>query len=182
MYILDDGSYDIRTQGALDQYSRVQTYGAKYDILMNMGFNFNDKFYLGFNIGMPVATYRYSEVFQERAIDPSQFEIEYQDGVVTNFTRANYSYNQTSDVSGIYTKVGFIWLPGASENIMRKSIPEITTEVRAGIYMMTFHTPLAFVRRLSRSTARTSGMGIIRTRVRAMYSTLFRTAVRKNLS
>lgn len=117
MYILDDGSYDIRTQGALDQYSRVQTYGAKYDILMNMGFNFNDKFYLGFNIGMPVATYRYSEVFQERAVDSSQFEIEYQDGVVTNFTRANYSYNQTSDVSGIYTKVGFIWLPGAGFRI-----------------------------------------------------------------
>ncbi|MBR5055452.1 MAG: hypothetical protein IKX07_07670 [Bacteroidales bacterium] len=111
MYQLSDGSYDIRTQGALDQYSRVQTYGAKYDMIMNAGLNFNDRFFLGFNLGMPVATYRYSEYFLEEAVDPSQFEIEYADGVVTNFSHAKYNYAQTTDVSGIYAKVGFIWVP-----------------------------------------------------------------------
>ena len=111
MYQMADGSYDIRTQGALDQYSRVQTYGAKYDVVMNAGLNFNDRFFLGFNLGMPVATYRYSEYFLEEAVDPSQFEIEYADGVVTNFSHAKYNYAQTTDVSGIYAKVGFIWLP-----------------------------------------------------------------------
>ena len=111
MYQMADGSYDIRTQGALDQYSRVQTYGAKYDVVMNTGLNFNDRFFLGFNLGMPVATYRYSEYFLEEAVDPSQFEIEYADGVVTNFSHAKYNYAQTTDVSGIYAKVGFIWLP-----------------------------------------------------------------------
>ena len=111
LFINPDGSYDIRTQGALNQESRVQTFGAKYDILMNMGFNFNDNFFLGFNIGMPVATYRYSESFVETADDPSQFEIEYADGVITNFRGADYSYEQTSELSGIYFKAGFIWTP-----------------------------------------------------------------------
>ena len=109
---LSDGTYDIRTLGALDQRSRVQSYGAKYDILMNLGMNFNDSFYLGFNLGMPVATYRYDETFIEDAVDPSLFEIEYADGVVTNFEYANYAYSQTTDVSGIYLKTGFIWAPG----------------------------------------------------------------------
>ena len=111
MYRMSDGSYDIRTQGPLRQTSRVQTYGAKYDILMNLGLNFNDRFFLGFNIGMPVATYHYSENFVEAAVDPSQFEIEYADGAVANFSSAKYNYHQTSDVAGIYTKIGFIWLP-----------------------------------------------------------------------
>ena len=109
---LSDGTYDIHTMGALDQHSRVQSYGAKYDILMNLGMNFNDSFYLGFNLGMPVATYRYDETFVERAVDPSLFEIEYADGVVTNFDHANYAYSQTTDISGIYLKTGFIWAPG----------------------------------------------------------------------
>ncbi len=111
MFLNPDGSYDIRTQGALDQYSRVQTYGAKYDVLMNLGINFNDRFFLGFNLGMPIATYRYSEYFDEVAVDPSDFEIEYEDGVVTNFDRATYQYTQTSEMAGIYLKAGFIWLP-----------------------------------------------------------------------
>ena len=117
MYQLSDGSYDIRTQGALDQYSRVQTYGAKYDMIMNAGLNFNDRFFLGFNLGMPVATYRYSEYFEEAAVDPSQFEIEYADGVVTNFSHAKYNYSQTSEVAGIYAKVGFIWVPAGGLRI-----------------------------------------------------------------
>ena len=112
MYQNADGSYDIRTMGALDQYSRVQTFGAKYDVLMNLGMNFNDRFFLGFNIGMPVATYRYSEYFDEQAVHPEDFEIEYADGVVTNFRSAEYNYTQTSEISGIYLKAGFIWVPG----------------------------------------------------------------------
>ena len=112
MFQNSDGSYDIRTMGALDQYSRVQTYGAKYDILMNLGMNFDDRFFLGFNIGMPVATYHYSEYFDEQAVNPSDFEIEYADGVVTNFRSTEYNYSQTSELAGIYLKAGFIWVPG----------------------------------------------------------------------
>ena len=106
-----DGSYDIHTMGDLKQYSRVQTYGAKYDILMNLGMNFGDNFFLGFNLGMPVANYRYVESFDETAVEPSQFEIEYDDGVVTRFDSARYEYYQTSELAGAYLKAGFIWLP-----------------------------------------------------------------------
>lgn len=112
MFVMPDGSLDIHTQGALDQYARVQTFGAKYDLLMNFGLNFSDRFFLGFNLGMPVATYRYNEYFNEAAVDPSQFEVEYNDGVITNFRESTYNYTQNTDVSGIYTKIGFIWVPG----------------------------------------------------------------------
>ena len=111
MFPNGDGTYDIRTQGALDQYSRVQTFGAKYDLLMNLGMNFNDRLFVGFNLGMPIATYRYSEYFDEQAVNTADFPIEYADGVVTNFDTATYQYDQTSDISGIYLKAGFIWNP-----------------------------------------------------------------------
>jgi hypothetical protein len=61
---------------------------------------------------MPVATYHYSEYFDEQAVNPEDFEIEYADGVVTNFRKAEYNYSQTSELSGIYLKAGFIWVPG----------------------------------------------------------------------
>lgn len=106
-----DGDWDIRTLGALDQYSRVQTYGSKTDFIMNWGLNFNDNFFLGFNLGMPIATYHYDEYFREAAVDPSDFEVEYVNGAKTNFSHATYDYSQTTDISGVYAKAGFIWLP-----------------------------------------------------------------------
>ena len=117
MYRTSDGSYDIRTMGELKQTSRVQTYGAKYDLLMNLGMNFNDSFFLGFNLGMPVANYHYVESFDEAAVDPAQFEIEYDDGVVTRFDSASYEYYQSSELAGIYLKAGFIWVPGGGLRI-----------------------------------------------------------------
>ena len=69
-----------------------------------------------------------------------------------------------------------------SLRMIRNSIPEITTEVRAGMYIITFQTPLAFVRRLSISTASSIGIGTIKSNVSTIYSTLFATAVAKNLS
>ena len=76
----------------------------------------------------------------------------------------------------------FICPLSPSENISRNNIPEITTDVSAGMYMITFHTPLALVRRLSISTASIIGIGISRSSVKSMYSTLLNTAVLKNLS
>ena len=76
----------------------------------------------------------------------------------------------------------FICPLSPSENISRNNIPEITTDVSAGMYMITFHTPFALVRRLSISTASIIGMGISKSSVRSIYSTLLNTAVLKNLS
>lgn len=111
LYDTADGGQEIKTMGDLDQYSRVQTFGSKSDIIMNMGMNFSDKFFLGFNLGLPVSTYHYSEYFREAAVDPDDFAVEYVDGEKTNFSHATYNYSQTTDISGVYGKVGFIWLP-----------------------------------------------------------------------
>lgn len=105
------GGYDIKTLGLLDQVSRVETYGSKTDLVMNAGFNYEDKLYFGFNLGFPFATYNYNEYFREAAVDPSDFELEYADGATTNFSHATYQYSQTTDVSGVYAKAGVIWLP-----------------------------------------------------------------------
>ena len=114
MYANGDGTYDIRTPGSLDQFSRVYSYGSSTDIITNFGFNFSDVFFAGVNFGMPVGTYNYGEYFREAAVDPSLFGIEYMDGEVANFDYATYGYSQTTDLSGIYAKVGFIWLPTRS--------------------------------------------------------------------
>lgn len=111
MFPREDGGHEIKSLGELDQYSHVETFGSKSDIIMNVGMNFSDRFFLGFNLGVPVATYHYSEYFRESALDPSLFQIEYADGVIANFSHATYQYSQTTDVSGIYAKVGAIWLP-----------------------------------------------------------------------
>lgn len=111
MYRTEDGKYEIKSMGDLDQYSHVETFGSKSDIIMNVAMNFSDKFFLGFNLGLPIATYHYNESFRETAVDPSQFGIEYEDGVIANFSHATYAYSQTTDISGVYGKVGAIWLP-----------------------------------------------------------------------
>ena len=76
--------------------------------------------------------------------------------------------------------IWFIWPPAPSENIRRNSIPEITTEVSAGIYMMIFQTPRALVMRLSIRTASSIGIGTSSRSVSTMFSTLLSTAVLKN--
>lgn len=107
----EDGKSVIRTMGQLDQLARVESYGSKTDFVMNMGFNISDRLFLGFNLGLPFASYNYSEVFRETAVDPGQFEVEYGDGVTTYFSHATYQYTQSSEYAGIYGKIGAIWLP-----------------------------------------------------------------------
>lgn len=110
MYPNADGTYDIRTMGDLNQFSRVSKGGSKQDLLINYGMNFDDRFFLGFNLGMPLGSYLYDEYFRESAVDPQDFSIEYSDGNVANFSHAVYQYSQNTQYSGIYAKVGFIWL------------------------------------------------------------------------
>lgn len=109
--INEDGSYDIHSAGELSQLSSVRKTGSKQDLVLNAAFNFNDRLFLGVNLGLPYGSFSYNERFYEDAVDPSQFEIRYGDDVTTNFTSATYEYDQVSDFSGIYAKVGVIFLP-----------------------------------------------------------------------
>lgn len=107
--IAPDGSYHY-VPGELAQSSSVNRFGSKNDIVANVAFNFNDNFYVGVNIGVPTMNYRYSEFYSEAPVNAEQFPIEFQEGS-TYFRSSTYDYQYLADVSGIYAKVGFIWLP-----------------------------------------------------------------------
>ena len=97
--------------GALAQTSYRTKSGSKNDLIMNVGFNFSDKIYFGFNLGLPTGRYRYSESYYEAAADPAQFPIDYESGARAYFKRAGFNYQYTADVNGIYAKVGIIARP-----------------------------------------------------------------------
>ena len=68
-----DGNYiyDIFLGGPLDQSYGRRVTGSKYDALFNVGFNFNDKFFIGANFGLTNIDYNYDEYFKEAAVDPA---------------------------------------------------------------------------------------------------------------
>ncbi|MCR4824697.1 MAG: outer membrane protein transport protein [Bacteroidales bacterium] len=127
--IADDASYHY-VPGALSQTSSRTKRGSKNDLIMNLGLNISDRVYVGFNVGLPSARYRYNESFYESAVDPGQFPIIYEDmeeSYVTYFNRGTYSYDYMADVTGIYAKIGVILRP--------------TDALRLGA---TFQTPTAY--------------------------------------
>lgn len=111
--ISDDGSYHY-VPGPLSQTSSRTKRGSKNDLIFNLGLNISDRVYVGFNVGLPTARYRYSENFYESAVDPSQFPIIYEDmdaDYLTYFNRGTYSYDYLADLAGIYAKIGVIVRP-----------------------------------------------------------------------
>ena len=102
--------YDIFLGGPLNQsYGRKVT-GNKTDALLNIGFNFNNKFFLGANLGVTSLTYNYDEYFKEAAVDPADFRIDYEE-TSTYFTDYRTRYSYSADGTGVYAKIGFIALP-----------------------------------------------------------------------
>ena len=102
--------YDIFLGGPLDQsYGRKVT-GSKYDAVMNVGFNFNNRFFLGANLGITTLDYNYDEYFKEAAIDPSDFRIDYEDAS-TYFTDFRSRYSYSANGAGVYGKIGFLAVP-----------------------------------------------------------------------
>ena len=117
--ISDDGSYHY-VPGTLAQTSSLSKRGSKNDLILNLGMNISDKVYLGFNVGLPTARYRYSESFYEAAANPDQFPIVFEDGqelYTTWFNRGSYNYQYRADVDGIYAKIGVILRPVESLRI-----------------------------------------------------------------
>ena len=113
--------YQIMLGGPLNQtYGRMIT-GSKYDALFNVGFNFNDKFYVGANLGITGLNYHFDEYFKEFAKDPADFPIVLTDKNNNEYTinfnnyRARYSY--AADGTGIYGKIGFLAKPVAGLRI-----------------------------------------------------------------
>lgn len=109
----DRGEHYIPSE--LLQKSTVTHLGYKNDMICNFGFNFRDRLFLGFNFGMPLLQYTNVENFSEVAQTVEDFPVSftYTDGSTedTYFSDAAYRYNYYAKATGIYAKLGLIWLP-----------------------------------------------------------------------
>ena len=111
--ISDAGDYHF-VPAPLAQTSSVTKNGSKTDLVMNFGMNISDRVYVGFNLGVPTARYRFNESFYEAAVNPDLFPIVYEDGdalYTTYFQRGYYNYQYFADMGGIYASLGVIVRP-----------------------------------------------------------------------
>ena len=104
----------VYVPGALSQVSDISKKGVKRDVVLNFGFDYSDKLYVGVNFGMPSLSYTYYDNFSESAVNPNDFPVSFNDRggtVSTEFRSADFNYHYTAEISGIYMKVGAIYLP-----------------------------------------------------------------------
>lgn len=104
----DNGDFGVA--GMLDQrYGRRST-GCKYDMAVNFGLNFSDRFYVGANIGLISIDSDFASFYKEGAEDSPAFDIDFEDGT-TRFR--DFRVRQAQEIRGIgvYGKFGLIFLP-----------------------------------------------------------------------
>ena len=107
--------------GTLRQKVGTTTLGSKNDLLFNYGLNIRDRLFLGINLSIPIISYKYSEYFDETAVDPQDFPVapqywekrsgDYVTKAESNYLGSTFQYSYIADVSGINLKLGAIWLP-----------------------------------------------------------------------
>ena len=91
-----------------------QTYGNKYDVVFNFSADYDDKFYIGANLGLTSLSYSMSEFFYEAPDNPDDFPvIEYTDGTRAALSSVQMKHNYTLRGTGVYAKLGFLWRPVA---------------------------------------------------------------------
>jgi len=103
----------------LDQEFIRQRRGYKHDLVLNWGGNINDKLYLGVNLGLltfSYNTYSYMAESVDASIDPDTEDnmVYYYD---THYRTGKYAYEARLEGSGIYGKIGVIYLPTPSLRI-----------------------------------------------------------------
>ena len=99
--MLDNGKIIVPEK--IDQYYGLDRKGSKYDLLMNFGLDFNDKFFFGANIGITTLSYRNDETRSEAAIPGIRY--------VNDFESLRIRSAYYDDGTGLYAKVGFIARP-----------------------------------------------------------------------
>ena len=111
--LYDDNT--IQLADAIDQRYGRQAYGNKYDMVFNLGFNFSDKVYFGMNLGVISMDYSMDQYFKEIAVNPENFDIDYDDGkggiATTYFDALRYRYAYDASGAGVYGKFGIIAVP-----------------------------------------------------------------------
>ena len=100
---------EIALADEVGQYYGLQRSGYKYDLLMNLGLDFNDKFYLGANIGITSLNYRSDETRSEEALSGRDYP--------TGFQSLRVRSSFRDEGTGLYAKVGFIARPFAGLRI-----------------------------------------------------------------
>lgn len=106
----DDGNFRMAAP-VFQKYGR-KTSGFKNDWVMNFSANWDDKFFLGANLGITALRYNMLEFWEEAPEVKDEFPvINYSDGTSTRFESMLMKRNFVLDGSGIYAKVGFIWVP-----------------------------------------------------------------------
>ena len=97
----DDGV--VTNTGKIDQYYGLERKGCKYDLLMNFGLDFSDKFYVGANLGITTLNFRNDETRSENAISGVDYG--------NDFKSLRISSSYLDDGTGLYAKIGFIARP-----------------------------------------------------------------------
>jgi hypothetical protein len=93
LIINNNGSTEIVLGGPLEQKYGRQVRGRKNEYLINIGFNVSDFLYIGANLATTTMNYSYAEYFKELAVNPSDFEIELDNGNRMYFDNMKYNYN-----------------------------------------------------------------------------------------
>lgn len=97
-------------RGTLDQsFNRVSS-GEKIDVVFNFGLNIDNRLFLGANLGLVSMRYDYDSYLRESAVDPGLFPVTI-GGVEDHFQSMKFHYAYSAELSGIYGKFGFIFLP-----------------------------------------------------------------------
>jgi len=87
--------------GGVNQQKTVSTSGSINEFDISLGGNYNDKFYFGGTIGIPVIRYYESSSYIETRVDPS----------IPHFRSLTYNQYLQTDGTGINLKIGVIYRP-----------------------------------------------------------------------
>lgn len=116
------GAYDYRVPGNLYQQMSISQKGSKNEYVFNIGMNIADRVFLGFNLGIPAISNKFTEYFRESTGDNWElFKVtpEYVDsetgqsytGDETYYLGSTYRYEHNISGTGINAKFGIIALP-----------------------------------------------------------------------
>lgn len=106
--IASDGSYPVL--GELRQKYGKLTTGSKSDIVFNFGMNFNNRLYIGANLGITDLSYSSRMQISESAVNVTDFPVT-EDGQTDYFKSMRMREYYRASGSGLYGKFGIIYNP-----------------------------------------------------------------------
>ncbi|MBR2429082.1 MAG: outer membrane protein transport protein [Alistipes sp.] len=100
----------IGENAEIDQYTALETRGSIGEYDFTFGFNFIDKFYFGFTLGVQDVNYRRTLYYGENYIYPND---NYPSGDYMPYQLEYMNYQQSTRISGagVNFKLGFVWRP-----------------------------------------------------------------------